>query len=634
MLPWPGRSPLKQQYHNTGATHTMSARYPLFVRRDLDGFFGLAIDNLVQMLLIVGLCGTLCGMSGDNAYFITQRILPGVAVSVLIGNLFYAAQAHWVARREKRSDVTALPYGINTPSLIVYVFFVMVPIYQNTHNPELAWRMGLIACLGSGLIEFFGAFVAERVRRTTPRAALLTTLAGIAITFISMTFALQIWQRPLVAMVPMAIVLLVYFSHIRFPLGLPGGFVAVLLGTGLAWALPLIGVPTDVPMSVTKVHEAWAQHGRYLPQWYGREIWDMLCQNPAQVLPYLSVIIPMGLFNVIGSLQNIESAEAGGDVYATGPSLAVNGIGTLAAAMFGSCFPTTIYIGHPGWKALGARAGYSTLNGLFVTVVCLTGTVPLISKIVPLEAGIAIVVWIGVVITAQAFQTSPLRHAPAAAIGLFPAIAAWGATIVAGAFMEANRNPNDYSLRMAAQRDWPAAVVAPAVSQPAAAEPMRFVAATEQDLLESGHAQLGGNTMVKGFLLHGLNILERGYIFTCMILAAIAAFLIDRRFFRAAAWSAAAAVLTLLGLMHADQLKGNDVDYLLAFTTPAEGAFAYRAYPLVVGYLLMAGVFVAIGYLTRGQDEAASTLQEARVVESDPGCTVLMAPSALAWAPR
>ena len=600
----------------------MPARYPLFVRRDLDGFFGLAIDNLVQMLLIVGLCGTLCGMSGDNAYFITQRILPGVAVSVLIGNLFYAAQAHWVARREKRSDVTALPYGINTPSLIVYVFFVMVPIYQNTHNPELAWQMGLIACLGSGLIEFFGAFVAERVRRNTPRAALLTTLAGIAITFISMTFALQIWQRPLVAMVPMAIVLLVYFSHIRFPLGLPGGFVAVLLGTSLAWALPLIGVPTDVPMSVTEVHEAWTQHGRYLPQWYGREIWEMLCQNPGQILPYLSVIIPMGLFNVIGSLQNIESAEAGGDVYATGPSLAVNGIGTLAAAMFGSCFPTTIYIGHPGWKALGARAGYSTLNGLFVTVVCLTGTVPLISKIVPLEAGIAIVVWIGVVITAQAFQTSPLRHAPAAAIGLFPAIAAWGATIVAGAFMEANRNPNDYSLRMAAQRDWPAAVVAPAVSQPAAAEPMRFVAATEQDLLESGHAQLGGNTMVKGFLLHGLNILERGYIFTCMILAAIAAFLIDRRFFRAAAWSAAAAVLTLLGLMHAYQLKGNDVDYLLAFTTPAEGAFAYRAYPLVVGYLLMAGVFVAIGYLTRGQDEAASTLQEARVVESDPGCTV------------
>lgn len=593
----------------------MAARYPLFVRRDLDGFFGLAIDNLVQMLLIVGLCGSLCGMSGDYAYLITQRILPGVAVSILIGNLFYAAQAHWVARREKRSDVTALPYGINTPSLLVYVFFVIVPVYQKTHDPELAWKMGLIACLGSGLIEFFGSFVAERIRRSTPRAALLTTLAGIAITFISMTFALQIWQRPLVAMVPMAVVLLVYFSRIRFPLGLPGGFVAVLLGTGIAWGFSLLGISGDVPMNASEVREAWAQHGRYLPQWFGKEIWEFLVQNPHQILPYISVIIPMGLFNVIGSLQNIESAEAGGDVFATGPSLAVNGIGTLAAALCGSCFPTTIYIGHPGWKGLGARAGYSTLNGVFVTVVCLTGTVPLISKVVPLEAGIGIVLWIGVVITAQAFQTSPLRHAPAAAIGLFPAIAAWGATIVAGAFLAANTNPANSSLRFAAARDWPVAMTQPAdvASQPTA---MRFVAATEQDLIESPHPMLGRNTQLNGFLLHGLNILERGYIFTCMILAAISAFLIDRRFYHAAMWSVAGAMLTLLGLMHAYQLSGNQVDYLLAFASPAEGAFAYRAYPVAIGYLLMAGVFAVMGYLTGGEPVTPEIEEEARVPEA------------------
>ena len=69
---------------------------------------------------------------------------------------------------------------------------------------------------------------------------MLSTLSGIAITFIAMAFALQIWQRPLVAMVPLAVVLLIYFSHVRFPLGLPGGLVAVLLGTALAWGLPLI----------------------------------------------------------------------------------------------------------------------------------------------------------------------------------------------------------------------------------------------------------------------------------------------------------------------------------------------------------------------------------------------------------
>ncbi len=606
----------------------MGVRYPIFVKRDLDGFFGLAINNLVQMLLIVGFCGAFCGMTGQDSYFITHLIMPGVAVSIVIGNLFYAAQAHWVARRENRSDVTALPYGINTPSLLVFIFFVMMPVYNLTQSAAAAWQMGVIACLGSGVIEFCGSFVAERIRRSTPRAALLSTLAGIAITFISMSFALQIWQRPLVAMVPLAVVLLVYFSHVRFPLGLPGGFVAVVLGTGLAWLLPAIGISTEVALSAELVREAWGERGWHLPQWAGPVLWDIIREEGGWVaiLPYVSVIIPMGLFNVLGSLQNIESAEANGDIFPTGPSLAVNGLGTIAAALFGSCFPTTIYIGHPGWKAMGARAGYSTLNGIFVTVISLTGTVTLISEVIPLEAGIPIVLWIGVVITAQAFQTSPLRHAPAAAIGLFPAIAAWGATLVLGAFIEANRNPVDGSfygrppnaVTAEATEDPQAFTEEPATAETQAPEPAvathRPRASTMQELIESDHPHLGMNTQVNGFLIHGLNILERGYIFTCMIIAAISAHLIDKRYYHAMFWSLAAALLTFLGLMHAYQLMGNQIDYLLAFTSPAEGAFAWRGYSLAVGYMLMAGAFGAIGYLCKDRPLHA---EEARVVALD-----------------
>ena len=64
--------------------------YPLFVRRDLDGFFGLFVDNLIQLLLILTLCSNpyLCGMTGDAAYLLYRHILPGAAVSSLIGNLF------------------------------------------------------------------------------------------------------------------------------------------------------------------------------------------------------------------------------------------------------------------------------------------------------------------------------------------------------------------------------------------------------------------------------------------------------------------------------------------------------------------------------------------------------------------
>lgn len=563
----------------------MPIRYPVLVKRDLDGFFGLAVDNLVQLLLIVGLCTRFCGMTGDHLYLLTRYMLPGAAVSLLIGNVFYALQAHWVAWREKRSDVTALPYGINTPSLIVYVFFVIKPAFDRTHDPVYAWKLGLIACLGSGLIEFGGAFVAERLRRNTPRAALLGTLAGIAIAFISMTFALQIWQRPLVAMVPLAIVLLTYFSHARFA-GLPGGLVAMLAGTGMAWLLTAAGgwLPAgwaEPAMSAADVRAAWHGWQLYVPHWSWPAMMDIfrVGKEWTEIISLLAVIIPMGLFNVIGSLQNIESAEAGGDVFATGPSLAVNGLGSIAAACFGSCFPTTIYIGHPGWKALGARAGYSTLNGLVITAICLTGTVQLISKVVPLEAGIAIVLWIGIVITAQSFQASPLRHAPAVALALFPAIAAWGATIISGAF-----GPDGSGGR------------------------------TMQELLTAtGPDAAGINSAVNGFLLHGMNILERGYIFTCMIVAAVSAFLIDRRFRAAAGWTLAAVVLTGLGLMHAYQLKGNEVGYLLIGQAPQPGAFVYRAYPVAAGYLLMAVIFLLMGRGTGGSESTGNTLEDARV---------------------
>ncbi len=545
----------------------------IFVKRDLDGFFGLFVDNLVQLLLIVTLCGGLCGMHGDDARFIYANILPGAAVSILVGNVFYAWQARRLARRENRDDVTALPYGINTPSLLVYVFFVIAPVYRRTGSAEAAWTMGVLACAGSGLIEFFGAFVAEWVRRHTPRAALLSTLAGIAIGFIAMKFALEIFAAPTVAMLPFAIILLTYFAKVRMPLGLPGGLVAIVSGTVIAWCLPDAWLTR--PMTTAAVTDAWSQIGLHTPSWAGDALWHALTQPIGEWIGFVSVIIPMGLFNLVGSLQNIESAEAGGDTYDTRSSLAVNGIGTLVAACFGSCFPTTLYIGHPGWKELGARAGYSTLNGVVITLICLTSAVALINAVVPLEAGIAIVLWIGLVITAQAFQATPREHAPAVAVGLFPAIAAWGATVMWGTFIAAQ-------LVLDAGGGTSPPLLIPAGT-----------ATTMHDLLAMDHPGAGRMSTVNGFLIHGLNIMERGYIFTCMILAALSANLIDRKFTSAAVWALIGAAGAVTGLTHAYQVDGNAIDFLFILNEPAEGAYTYRAWPIAIGYLLMSGVFVA-----------------------------------------
>src|SRR5437879_7899802 len=127
--------------------------------------------------------------------------------------------------------------GMNTICLVAFVFFIMLPLYQETKDPVWAWKVGLVACFLNGVIEIIGAFIAESVRRVTPRAALLSALACIAITFISIDFTFKIFAQPLVAMVPMAIIFVAYFSHQKLPLGLPGGMVAIAIGTIMGWLL-------------------------------------------------------------------------------------------------------------------------------------------------------------------------------------------------------------------------------------------------------------------------------------------------------------------------------------------------------------------------------------------------------------
>ena len=518
--------------------------YPLLVKRDVDGFFGLMIDNLMQLLLIAVLCGGVCGIP---VAIVTGRILPGAAVSVLVGNLFYAWQAHRLARRERRSDVTALPYGINTVSLLAFVFFVMKPGFDakfaalkeagvalETAREQAglwAWKLGVLACVVSGVVEFVGAFFAERLRRITPRAALLAPLAGIAITFLAADFAFRMYLLPVVAILPMAVILLQYFGKVRFPLGLPGGLVALLVGAAVAWVMAVFGAG---PMHGSAVVEAVRALDLVSPRFAGDAAWEAVTLGGLGAT--LSVAVLMGLMSVLGSLQNIESAAAAGDRYNTTASLAADGIGSLAAGLFGSCFPTSIYIGHPGWKGLGARAGYSTLNGLFITLICLTGAVGLVQALIPIEAGLPILLWIGLVITAQAYQATPREHAPAVAIGLIPIIAGFALSMVSQALGVAG---------------------------------------------SSLEKVLAGRGSFPEFA--GMVYLNEGSLYTSLLLAAVTVFLIERRFLKAAWWSGAMVILTLAGLLHGTRIEGNVTRTVLG---PA------RSYPFAVGYALMAGLFL------------------------------------------
>jgi adenine/guanine/hypoxanthine permease len=488
-----------------------------FVRGDIDGFFGLFVDNLLQLMVIAVLGRVVSGLPTD---LITGRILPGAAVSILIGNLLYAWQARRLMRESGRTDVTALPYGINTPSLLAFLFLIMGPIYQETGNPTLAWQAGLLACLLSGIMETAGAFVGDWMRRHTPRAALLSALAGVAITFIAMGFTFQIFAAPAIALLPMLMILISYASHARLPLGMPGGLAAVLVGTGLAWILRAAGVTYFQPPAESyrlALYPPIPAVGELLAVLQGPMGWR-----------FLSVIVPMGLFNVIGSLQNLESAEAAGDRYPTRSSLLINGIGSVMAALFGSAFPTTIYIGHPGWKAMGARAGYSILNGTIIAALCLLGGVTLILQYIPIEATLGILLWIGIIMTAQAFQEVPKRHALAVAFGLVPSLAAWALTLIETVVQKAGGTLFE---------------VAPAFG--------------------------------RDLHIYGIIALSQGFLLSSMILAAILVSVIEREFLKAGIWTAIAAGLSMIGLIHAYDLVPSGVQNRIGIAAAPEFALMY-----------------------------------------------------------
>ena len=507
-----------------------------WVRGDFDGFLALGLDNLIQILLIITLCR---GVLGYPDRLIYATILPATGVSLVVGNLAYAVQAFRLGQREGRSDRTALPYGINTVSLFAYIFLVMLPVKLGALGQglseetavQLSWQAGLIACVGSALIEAGGAFCAGVLRRWLPRAALLATLAGIALGYLGLGFLLRTYAHPVVGLAVLAIILMAYYGRISLPI--PGGLLAVLVGTALAWSTGLIRIDGA----------AWSanlsQLGWHLPTLQLQGLWA----GRDQLLPWLGVTIPMGLFNLLGSLQNLESAEAAGDAYPVRSSLLINGLGTAAAALLGSCFPTTIYIGHPGWKGMGARIGYSWLNGLVIGLGCLLGVFAVIGQLIPIEAGMAIVLYIALVIAAQAFQATQASHAPAVALGLLPGLAGWGALLL-----------------KAGLRAGGAGTAADPFG-PDLLAPLR-----QADVWAAGAFAL-----------------EQGQIVAAMLLAGMLVYVIEQRFRAAALCALVASALSWVGLMHAWR-------FTLADTAARPGWGTGSSWAL--GYLVMAAVFL------------------------------------------
>src|SRR5215471_2880268 len=150
---------------------------------DWNAFFGFGTNILVNMLTLTALLRFVLKMP-DALVF--GRILPAVGLMMFLSTMYYAFLAYRVARKTGRSDVCALPSGISVPHMFVVTFVIMLPILAKTNDPVHAWEAGLVWVFFQSFILMIGGFVAPIVRRITPRAALLGTLAGVSVAFISM----------------------------------------------------------------------------------------------------------------------------------------------------------------------------------------------------------------------------------------------------------------------------------------------------------------------------------------------------------------------------------------------------------------------------------------------------------------
>lgn len=273
---------------------------PWWTRGDTNAFFGLGFNILVNVLTLTGLMiGVVNVPPGD----VLGTILPALGVALILGNLYYTFLARRLARRENRTDVTALPYGPSVPHMFIVVFVVMLPVYLNTKDAMAAWQAGLAWAFMIGVIVMIGAFVGPYIRKLTPRAAMLGTLAGISITFISMRPAAQMWEAAWIGLPVLAIILIGFFTDMKLPFGIPVGLAALLVGTAIGWIGGFMSAP-DVGQAVSDIAIG-------IPDLRV----DMLFSGLSHLAPLLGTAIPLGVYNFTEAMSNVESAAAAGDNY-------------------------------------------------------------------------------------------------------------------------------------------------------------------------------------------------------------------------------------------------------------------------------------------------------------------------------
>lgn len=521
-----------------------------FAAGDINAFFGLSLDNIAGLVLIVGLLRKVFDVDES---FLLSHIVPGTAIGVLVGDFLFFLMAIRLGRRENRPSVTAMPLGLDTPSIFGMAFFVLGPAYLHAKNQlgmdsaqacQYMWEIGIGCVFFSGIFKVVCAFASNWARNTFPRAGLLGSLASVAIVIISFIPLLDVLSSPVVGMISLAVVLVALIGHVPLPGKIPGVIGALILGGAIHYIMLALGMLHSSPSAAVQlVPTEWTSV--FGLSWTARL---------GEAANYLPAVLPLALATVIGGIDCTESAAAAGDSFPTGQVIGVEAIATLCAAFCGGVIQTTPYIGHPAYKAMGGRAAYTLATAIFIGVCGLLGLFGYFYQFIPPAAVYPILIFVGLEISSQSFLATPRRHYPAVAFACVPALAFLSMFFVGQIFGDAGISP--MSLK-------------------------------EEELRTK---------------LQVADMLKNGFIVTSLLWASALALSIDRRLYAAGGFFAIAGLFTLFGVIHSPLPNAS---FFLPNIPglPLPWRLDEKLQPIVtqwaVGYLGAAGTLCLWGYYLR-----------------------------------
>jgi adenine/guanine/hypoxanthine permease len=490
----------------------MMTRWWALSRGDLDTTIAQLGFNLAQMVIPVSLLLA----AGIPAADTVSKLLPGYALGFLIGSLGLVFLAVRLANRQGSTNVTAHVYGNNVPAIIAYTLSILLPVYLEGHDFTRAWEIGAAAVAWTGIIKLAAAPFAAIFRRLIPQPASMTVFGAAMYSYLALVLLQRVFDQPVIGLIALAIIATSILANIPITRWRIPPFIA-------AWIVPL-----SVALAIGYVRPIWSGISLQLPF----AVTPEPLRAMALALPYLSVIAPIAIYQVLQDIASVAGAAAAGDDYDVRLVLAFDGLGTLFSGLAGSVITPVIYAMQPSYKAVGARISFAFWTPVVFLAVVMSGLTIFVAQLFPWPILAAIVAYVSIGVGMATLRRVDAKYLGAVLLGF---------VLPAGAVVATAVNSALPALKLSAAD--------PAVQ-----------AALNRSIYWS--SVLG---------------LANGFLFLVLVVASVITELIDRHFGRAAVWCLVAAAFSWFGLMHSALIRwAAQPDYALGWLAAATIVYSAR----------------------------------------------------------